>query len=87
MPHLKCVGGPSDGRRAYVVDGWKDVRIPDPESKKAANYWHGDAQVSVTISTTVYTVRELRGPDDWRLRFLAPAEWPDFKAIEHQFAK
>lgn len=81
---LRCVGGPSDGKVVLVDEKMDRIRLPDPRGPILA----APTDVASTkIALTEYRVRRLRGPDGWVLEYLAPHDWTDAMAIEHQFAK
>lgn len=90
MPYLKCIGGPHDGLQYMVEDGRRDLIVQSIEPE--AYVLDSSRQIiPAAVSATLerYTVRELR-TNDFRgdrtfIRFLAPAEWSDEKAILHQF--
>jgi len=84
---LKIIGGPRDGQFADLTPGARDIELPDPPGRLNVLTRSGVAPAMVEVSHTYYTVRELHCSNKWRLRFLTPADWPDWKAIEHQFRK
>lgn len=84
MSKLRVVGGPSDG--IWVECGSRDVTLIDPR-EPCTSLDFTSADDVVTISYTHYTKRRLRGPNDWELWYLAPSDWSDAMAIEHQFRK
>jgi hypothetical protein len=84
---MKIVGGPRDGQFVNVQAGQRDIVMPDPTELRAVGDYNGDMTPElVTTTQTAYTVRRIHGPDG-SLEFLAPADWGDWRAIKHQFAK
>jgi hypothetical protein len=84
---VKVVGGPRDGETVSLNEGERDIKLHDPLPPSTYKYGDPFTATGPAISWTVYTVRYLRSRPDWQLIFLAPADWSDTKAIEHQFQK
>jgi len=85
---LRVVGGPRDGERVRVRDDVQFIKLIDPRGMMIPNSPSDQGtNRGETCTVTTYTKRCLRGPNGWELHFLAPENWSDHTAIEHQFGK
>jgi hypothetical protein len=84
---LKCIGGPSDGKRVEVPEGYRDINVRDPFVQP--RMMHGEiSNIGPTINTTVYTRRIMREYVDGKmqeLQYLAPAGVAEIDAVRHLF--
>ncbi len=94
MPVYKIVGGPHDGDFADVAPGVKDVQLKHPPSGPVDDSLFTSGETTMTEVIT-YTLRSINVGrhvgHHWEdvpvIKFLAPADWSDVKAIQHQFSK
>lgn len=95
---MKVVGGPCDGCDIWIGEGKMHINLADPivrhRDRKTAN------PLQTWTNYSVRTIRcprnpsvsdidgvQVASPQFDELKFLAPAEWSDFKAIHWQFTK
>ena len=75
---VRCVGGPSDGRRVEFPGGVEEmpiidpIHIPDPQPGK----------ITQSFPATLYMLREMRTPDG-EIRFATPVSWSMGQALRH----
>jgi len=82
---LKCIGGPSDGKRVNVVDSSLFVTVRNPLPGLALKSY----EAVVDQGDTVYTRRVLRqvvGAEMEEIQYLAPEGMSDIESIRHMFA-
>ena len=90
MTRLKIIGGPSDGKIVEVDDKTHVIDVWDPVTRQLVVNPNGE-MIGPTMTRTCYMRRWLR----WRrekdlydeVSFLAPHDWTDARAVEHQFEK
>lgn len=88
MPRLKCVGGSRDGYIASIDEKLCEIRLVDPGFEEAIRSFNRNVTPELgTYKYTTYTVRRLFMDGEKFLCFLAPSDWSDAKAIQHQFEK
>lgn len=90
MPMYKCVGGPRDGNYIEVTPGARDIIIqtrakPLPPLSEPMDLVTLNDVVEITI--TRYTLRTLARGGLTVVRYLAPEDWSDTRAVEYQFTK
>jgi len=86
----KCVGGPRDGQYVEVTPGAKDIILqtptkPPPSMSEPMDLMTMDDVVEITV--TRYTLRTIASHGLTVIRYLAPEDWSDTRAIEYQFTK
>lgn len=84
---MRCIGGPSHGRRVHVPDGAHYVNVVDPMQMHGPSFsapMVGPAEVSITTATD-YTRRTLRqvlpNGDVDEIQYLAPEGMRDLAAL------
>lgn len=89
MPSYKCVGGPNDGQYREIPNGDKEIMLrsarPLPTLSEPMDSITMDTAVNYTV--TYYTLRTLAKGGLIVLRYLAPKDWSDTRAVEYQFTK
>ncbi len=84
---LKCISGPSNGKRVELPDSYREIEITDPRVLPLACV---GSKIAPTFSVgfTVYTRRVLRESINGSLQeveYLAPDGVGDLEAIRHLF--
>jgi hypothetical protein len=91
---VKIVGGPRDGEIRDFDTSQHSLVLYDPIKAQDVLQSYGSdlPEIGPTITRTEYTPRYLQcsypgGREPWRMVYLAPYDWTDVQAIEHQFKK
>ncbi|MBB5051132.1 hypothetical protein HNQ36_001086 [Afipia massiliensis] len=86
MKSLKCIGGPSDGRRQAVRDGEKSIVVRRYISAPAAADFNSNAPVmesNVKYVDTIYVEDSVHGVDGAIVKYLRPQDWTAAQALRH----
>lgn len=90
MAYFRCVGGPNDGQCVEIAAGEKDIVLqhaPEQQLKPPINSPYVTPEDTAIIIKTRYTLRSIMQSDDYIIRYLAPEDWTDERAVRYQFTK